>query len=226
MKDIEHSPAPITVTAIRESPRRPGRYWVELSDKRRLLVTAGVLSDTGATRVGVVLSEEALDRLAHEAVVIGLMDRALNMLARSRRTRRELDLRLRRGEVEPGLIVEALDRLEAAGVLSDEEVARAEASARLRRGEAPGRVRQQLLRKGVSGAVAREALAEATRDDGFDEGAACRAAAEKRARGLRGLELAVAERRLLGFLLRRGFSSSVARVEVKRVLRGDGARYI
>lgn len=226
MIDTDSIPSPVTVTAIRESPRRPGRYFVDLSDKRRLLVSASALAEAGATRVGVVLAEAALARLLNEAVIIGLMDRALDLLARSRRTRRELEQRLRRGEPEPASIAEALDRLEASGVLSDDDVARAEASARLRRGEAPGRVRQLLLRKGVAGRTVREAIDEATQLDGFDEGVACRTAAEKRVRSLRGLEPQVAERRLLGFLLRRGFTASLARAEVRRVLRGDGSHYI
>ncbi|GAB1341140.1 regulatory protein RecX [Gemmatimonas sp.] len=203
---------------IRESPRRPGRFLLSLSDGRQLVVTLAVLADTGATRAGIALSEAVLSRLLHEHVITELADRALDALARGRRTRRELELRLRKREATAVQIAEALARLEQAGLLSDERVAQAEAASRLRRGEAPARVRQQLRRKGVEGSIVADAVADAINDDGFDETAACRAVAEKRARTLRTDEPAAAQRKLLGFLLRRGYGGGIARQVVRDVL--------
>lgn len=203
---------------IRESPRRPGRYLLSLSDGRQLVVTLAVVADTGATRPGIALSDGMLSRLLHEHTITELADRALDALARGRRTRRELELRLRKRDATAAQIAEALDRLEVAGLLSDDLVAHAEAASRLRRGEAPARVRQQLRRKGVAGAVVAEAVADAIKDDGFDEAAACRAVAEKRARTLRTDEPAAAQRKLLGFLLRRGYAGGIARQVVREVL--------
>ena len=158
------------------------------------------------------------------SALTALVDRALNYLALGRRTRRELELRLRRvsiGKVAPErrLIAMALDRLESRGVLSDSDVARAEASARLRRGEAPARVRQQLRRKGIDARGAESALAEAIHADGFDEEAACFKQAQKRWLSLSSLEPQIAKRRLAGFLLRRGFASGIVHGAVKRVMR-------
>ncbi|MBL0939776.1 MAG: RecX family transcriptional regulator [Gemmatimonadaceae bacterium] len=213
---------PVRLTELRESPRRPGRYVLQLSDGRNLVVGIGVLSDTGATRTGMELAPHVVERLVHESVITDLTDRAMDMLARGRRTRRELEQRLRRREANPGQIREALDRLEASGVLSDEAVAGAEASARLRRGEAPARVTQQLRRKGVAGRVAAEAVAEAVEADDFDEASACQAVAVKRARSLAGLEPEVAMRRLLAFLLRRGYGGQIARQAAKEALLHSG----
>jgi regulatory protein len=211
-------PDSITVKELRESPRRPGRYLLSLSDGRQLLVGVAVLADTGATRAGIALSPAAIERLVHEATITDLADRALASLARGRRSRRELEMRLRRREATPEQIREALDRLEQAGLLSDEAVAQAEAAARLRRGEAPMRVQQQLRRKGVAAPTVTAAVADAMREDGFDELAACRAVAEKRARSLKTTDPVAAERRLLGFLLRRGYGGSTARRVTKEVL--------
>lgn len=209
---------PISIKSIRESSRRPGRYLVSLSDDRELLVGVQVLADTGATREGLELSEQALERLGEEHTITDLADRALDYLARGRRTRRELELRLRKREATPAQIAAALDRLEQSGLLSDEAVAQAEASARLRRGEAPARVRQRLRRKGVAGKAANDALTNAIEDDGFDERAACLEAARKRARTLRNDAPDAARRKLLGFLLRRGYSGGVARDAVRLAL--------
>jgi regulatory protein len=125
---------------------------------------------------------------------------------------------LRRREATAAQIREALDRLEANGLLSDEAVASAEAASRLRRGVAPARVKQQLRRKGVAGSVVSEAVADAMREDGFDEEAACRAVAEKRARTLASEDPVAAQRKLLAFLMRRGYAGSVARRVARDVL--------
>jgi 16S rRNA (cytosine967-C5)-methyltransferase len=63
-----------------------------------------------------------------------------------------------------------------------------------------------------------EAVADAMRDDGFDERAACLAVATKRARTLGGTDPVAASRKLFGFLLRRGYNGGIARSVVKEVL--------
>lgn len=209
----------LVLTELRESPRRPGRYLLTLSDGRLLVVGIAALADTGTTRAGLTLTPEQVAALVQESTITELADRALDALARGRRTRRELELRLRKREAAPADIRAALDRLEAAGLLSDESVAQAEAASRLRRGEAPTRVRQQLRRKGVAGDTVTDAVAEAMSNDGYDELAACRAVAEKRARSLATSDMTTAERRLLGFLLRRGYGGAIARRVVRDVLR-------
>jgi regulatory protein len=213
----------LVLTELRESPRRPGRYLLTLSDGRLLVVGIAALADTGTTRAGLELTPEQVAALVQESTITELADRALDALARGRRTRRELELRLCKREAAPADIRTALDRLVAAGLLSDETVAQAEAASRLRRGEAPTRIRQQLRRKGVAGDTVTEAVAEAMSNDGYDELAACRAVAEKRARSLATSDMATAERRLLGFLLRRGYGGSIARRVVRDVLREGGA---
>jgi regulatory protein len=72
-------------------------------------------------------------------------------------------------------------------------------------------VRQVLRRKGIGGRGADQAIAEAVADDAFDELTTCRTQAEKRWRSLEKLEPAVAQRRLVAFLQRRGFASGVIR---------------
>lgn len=211
--------APLTVTALRESPRAPGRYVVILSDGRALIVGVAALADSGATRIGARLEPEAVARLVREAAISTLVASSIAMLARGRKTRRELEIRLRRKEPDVALIAIALERLQASGVLSDEEVARAEAASRLRRGVAPARVRQTLRSKGITGRDADAAVSNAIEDDGFDEVAACRTAAEKRMRSLASLEPAVAKRRLVGFLQRRGFSGGTMRTVLDEVLK-------
>lgn len=205
----ESGSGPGTVKNVLESSRKPGRFVVALTDGRTFTVAIGALSETGATRAGVELDANAVAYLGRESAITDLGDRAVNALARGRKTRRELEIRLRRLQPDAALIAEALDRLTAIGVLSDADVALAEAAARLRRGEAPAKVRQVLRRKGVEGRLVNDAVTAAVSEDGFDELAACRTLAEKRVRTLGTKEPAVMKRRLVAFLQRRGFGGSV-----------------
>jgi len=204
---------------VLESSRRPERFVLTLADGRTFTVAIGALSETGATRAGVQLDTDAVAYLVRESAITDLSDRAINALARGRKTRRELEVRLRRVQPDVSLIGEALDRLTAIGVLSDEEVAHAEAAARLRRGQAPAKVRQVLRRKGVEGRMVNEAVSAAVSEDGFDELVSCRALAEKRVRALGAKEPAVLRRRLVAFLQRRGFGGSVIGQVLREVLR-------
>lgn len=169
--------------------------------------------------MGVVLTPEIVALLVRDATITDLTDRAVAAIARGRRTRRELEQRLRRREPDVALVAAALDRLEASGLLSDTEVARAEAASRLRRGEAPARVKQTLRRKGIGDRDATRAIADAVEQDGFDELAACRAAGERRMRALSKLEPAVAKRRLVAFLSRRGFGGGAIHTVVRELIR-------
>ena len=216
--DPESGTGPGTVKNVLESSRRPGRFVLTFADGRVFTVAIRALSETGATRPGVVLDADAVAYLARESAITDVGDRAINALARGRKTRRELEVRLRRVQPDATLIAEALDRLTANGVLSDQEVAHAEAAARLRRGEAPAKVRQVLRRKGVDGRMVNDAVTAAISEDGFDELAACRALADKRVRALGTKEPAVIRRRLVAFLQRRGFGGSVIATVLREVL--------
>lgn len=213
--------APVTIKDIVEHPRRPGRYLLTLSDERAFTLSVTLLADLGATRKGVVLSAEAIARLESEAGILRVMDRAVASISRARRTRRELEQRLRRTKpgVEPpaaAVIAIALDRLTETGILSDESVARAEASSRLRRGDAPRRVQMILQQKGISRGDAADAVSRAVVEDSIDEDAQCLAVADKRMKSLQKLEPLVAKRRLMGFLMRRGYGSNSIRLALAR----------
>ncbi|MBC8089288.1 MAG: RecX family transcriptional regulator [Phycisphaerae bacterium] len=211
----------ISVADIVEHARKPGRYLLTLSDNRTFTVSVSLLADLSLTRNGVALTGDTLARLKSEADILRVMDKALASISRARRTRRELEQRLRRTRpgVEPpapNVVAEALDRLAASGILSDEAVARAEASSRLRRGDAPRRVAMILQQKGIGRTDAASAVSLAVREDNINEDAQCMAVADKRMRALAKLEPPVARRRLMGFLLRRGYGSNSIRLAISK----------
>lgn len=199
------------MSRVSEHPRKPGRYRVRFADGRAFTVDAESLSALPSMREGTELGEVAVRQLEVSNQFVACFDRGLGMLARARRTEREMQQRLRLREPDPEIVRQAVERLRALGLLDDAEVARAEAASRFRRGEGAGRIRQSLMQKGVERSVIDAAVREVTEEEEIEEDALCRAAGEKRLRALRSLTPDVQRRRLLGFLVRRGFPGHLSR---------------
>ena len=142
-------------------------------------------------------------------------ERALRLLSFRSRSRSELRSRLLRAGYEGPEIETALDDLEAVGLVDDERFAREVAEDRRKRGYGPRAGLAALRTKGVDRAVA-ERVVEETQPEDEEERAI--EVARTRLRRLEALEPAVASRRLLSFLLRRGYEPEVARTACRRVL--------
>jgi regulatory protein len=117
--------------------------------------------------------------------------------------------RLTRRGLPPDIIRHTLERLRDYGYVNDAEFARFWVESRS--GANPrGRyaVRRELRAKGVDQDTADEAMASLT------EERSARKAAQKKARGLRGLEYPEFRTRLAGYLIRRGFGYDIVRQTV------------
>jgi regulatory protein len=135
-------------------------------------------------------------------------DRALRLLAVRDRSRREVEVRLLRAGYEPAEISATLDRLEAAGLLDDDRFAAiVTAHERGSRGSSARAVRSALLRRGVGADTVERALAALPDDEEERAGEAAR----RRGARLSGVDAATAHRRLVSYLLRRGYAPDVAR---------------
>lgn len=214
---------PIRVTSVAEDPRVKGRVRVrcEAEGQRVTLVigASGVLAFN--VRSGMVLDTVSWAALSREARVVHAQDAALRMLSTSRRSRRDLEMRLRRREADQSVIADALGRLDSVGLLNDDEFALAEAAAQLRNGaRSTGAVKRRLRQRGVSGDVADAAVASVVETEGVRDGERCEEAAQKRARQLRSFDRATAQRRLTAFLMRRGFLPDLVFPSVKRAMAG------
>jgi len=133
---------------------------------------------------------------------------ALRALARRAHARFDLRRRLLQKQHPPAAVDGALDRLSAAGLLNDAQFALDYAAAKARRGRGPARLMRDLQSQGVDRRVAEEAVRHSLAAEGVDPADAVRTLAEKRARQLAGLPPAVRRRRLVAFLVRRGFQGS------------------
>jgi regulatory protein len=150
----------------------------------------------------------------------------LSMRALGRKGISESELRtlLTRQELDADVVEYEIERLTRVGLLDDVALA-TDLVDRLHDRKGLGRqgVVAELRRRGID-QVAIDAALEAAADDEDDEFVRANELAEKRAGQLRGLDRATAERRLSGFLMRKGYSGGVVRVAVERALDGGGRR--
>jgi len=106
----------------------------------------------------------------------------------------------------PAAVDAALERLTIRGLLDDRQFAEQYAALRATRGRGPARLLRDLLAQGVERHTAEHAVRRALEEEGIDPGLEARAVAAKRARHLAGLPVPVRKRRLLAFLVRRGYA--------------------
>jgi regulatory protein len=216
---------PIRVMSVAEDPRVKGRVRVRCQAQGESVTLVIGASGVRAfnVRTGMTLDTVGWAALSREARVVHAQDAALRMLSTSRRSRRDLEVRLRRREMDQSIIGDALGRLDSIGLLNDDEFALAEASAQLRNAaRSTGAVKRRLRQRGVSGEVADAAVAAAVDTEGVDDAARCEAAAEKRVRQLRSFDKTTAQRRLVGFLMRRGFAGDLVFAAARRAMVGWG----
>jgi regulatory protein len=144
-------------------------------------------------------------------------ERALRLLAVRPRSRRELERRLAHAGFEQEEVEPELARLEAVGLIDDEDFARrlAEHELAVRRSGARA-VRQRLLEKGVDREIVERTLTVVPAETEFER--ALELARRQAARIPRYLPPQKTFGRLMGMLTRRGYSSSVAREAVARAM--------
>ncbi|CAM3932109.1 RecX family transcriptional regulator [Paenibacillus alkaliterrae] len=143
---------------------------------------------------------------------------AIGYLGAKPRTRKQIQQYLLRKLFEESNIQYALDRLEREHIVDDEQYARQFAAGRMR-SSLKGRrwIKQELQQRGVSKQAAAEATDALGRED---ELAAAKCAADKKWRSLKGEPLDK-KRKLMGYLMRRGFPGDIVKEAIKNVEADD-----
>jgi len=216
------APTPGPVRAIAELPRRAGRYGVTVGDVVVKPVSVETIAEL-RLKIGQQLDDAALARLCAASRATECYDKAAAALARKGRPRRDLERYLKQREYAADDIAWACDRLEQLGLLDDAAFARAfvEGPARSR-GYGTRRVVAELRRRGVESGLVDRVIAARGDDAAAEEQGALSAAAARRARSLRSLDPAVAQRRLTAWLVRRGFGPGAATQAARLALRVAG----
>jgi regulatory protein len=194
-----------TLTALAPDPRQPGYRLVEVDRGRFASLPLAALEPL-SLQLGAELAPAVLDRLRELADVEAAERAALRALARRAHARQDLQRRLVKKQHPPAAVEAALERLTIRGLLDDERFAEQYAALRATRGKGPARLLRDLQAQGVERRTAEHAVRRALEEEGIDPGLEARAVAAKRARQLAGLPAPVRKRRLLAFLVRRGYA--------------------
>jgi regulatory protein len=202
------------ITGIQPHRRHPGEWHISL-DGDYVFTLDGATLVAEALAVGMELSENDIMRLRAAADERRIYDAALSFLTARPRSRAEVRRRLQRPRPNrqppaPEAIDRVLARLERLGLLDDREFSDFWVEQRERFSpRAASAVRFELRQRGV----ARE-ITEGAVDAEQDEERAL-AAGRQKLRSLGGLDYETFRTRLGPFLLRRGFSYSIARQVTK-----------
>ena len=211
---------PGPITSVREMRRRVGRYVVEVAGVGISPVSVEMIAEFQLT-VACTLDGPTLDNVLAASRSVACYDRALETLARRSRSTRDLERWLADRGFSSAEIGPALGRLTTLGVLDDLAFARGFAQTRMvGRGFGWRRVAAELGRHGVASGIVATVLSELSERRGGGEEEALLAAAERRAKALQKLAPDVARRRLVGWLVRRGFAPGEAGAAVRRLFPG------
>jgi regulatory protein len=195
------------VISIFPSPRKPGRFEVEIDGMPTATVSIEAIERFGLA-TGAVIDDRAAAGLEREVSILQTYDRALNMLAARGRASAELRrLLIRKGEPAESVDV-AIERLVGVGFLDDAAFARQFARSKgVSGGLSRRRLQQELGKRGVNRETGTDAIETVFSEEGVDEAAAIERVAQKKLRSLSSLDAATKRRRLYSFLARRGYDS-------------------
>ncbi|AYG04541.1 regulatory protein RecX [Gryllotalpicola protaetiae] len=142
---------------------------------------------------------------------------SLHQLARRGMSRWELEQVLRKREVDEAVAEAELDRLESVGLLDDGALAVSLVyAARARKGQGRQAIERELRRRHIDDDAIFEALADYDQEDELDQAIEV---ALKRVAQLHDLDDQTAERRLYGYLQRRGYSGEAVCIAVGDAMR-------
>lgn len=204
------------LTGLAPDPRRPDYRLVEVDRGRFASLPATDLADLHLI-VGADIGPRVLERLQELADLEAAHRAALRALARRAHARFDLRRRLLQKQHPPAAVDGALERLSAAGLIDDARFAVDYAAAKARRGRGPSRLMRDLQAQGVDRRVAEDAVRTSLAAEGVDPAQAVRALAERRAQQLAGLPAPVKKRRLVAFLVRRGFGGQEIRETLETI---------
>ena len=158
-------PAFLKLTKLTKSVHMAERYYAELENGERLSVDLAAVADLSLYD-GRELNDEELASLREHSKRFGAKERALRLLEKRQMSRRELIKKLVEKGEEEASAEYAADLMERVGAINDREYAGAVARHYKRMGYGAGRVRQELLKRGIDRELWAEAIDEAPENSG------------------------------------------------------------
>lgn len=207
-----------TVTKIVEQKKRQNRRSIFLDGVFAFGVNLNVVAKF-ALHEGQELSAEDIDAIQKGSVRQECFDHAMRYIEKRMQSRKELETKLTKQEYGPAVIASVLDQLSEMNYVNDARFAesRAESAAKYKH-HGPNRARMELAKKGVERETARQAVEQVY--EAHDSMATARDLARKKMKSLARLEPQVARRRLMGMLLRRGFTFDTIKPVIDEAIGG------
>ena len=206
-------PAPGPITSIEPQQRDDARMNIHINGKFAFGLHVDVVLNHRLT-IGMELSSSLIETLLAEDEVKKAITAALNLIAFRPRASGELQRKLREKGYRPEAAEAAINRMRDLGYLNDATFAdrwienRQEHRPRSRR-----MLTQELRQKGIDA----DTIDEALEDVEIDEFGDALALATKKAEGIRALDLPTRQRRISGFLSRRGYGFDVIRQVLEEI---------
>ncbi|MDB5325095.1 MAG: hypothetical protein JWM57_664 [Phycisphaerales bacterium] len=207
-----------TVTKIVEQKKRANRRSIFLDGAFAFGVNLNVVAKFHLHE-GQQLSAEDVEAIQKGSARQECFDHAMRYIEKRMQSRRELKDKLTRAEYGPTIIESVLDQLTELNYVNDARFAESRAeSAATYKHHGPYRARMELAKKGVDRETARRAVEEVY--ESKDTMATARELARKKMQSLARLEPHVARRRLMGMLLRRGFTFDTIKPVIDEAIGG------
>lgn len=178
------------------------KYRIELDGQPAFVIYKGELSRYGI-KEGQEIPGPVYQELVGQVLTKRAKLRAMHLLESMDRTRAELERKLQAGEYPREAVEAALAYVESFGYLDDRRYARHYVECK-KEGRGKARLKMELAQKGVDRSIIEEVLEEAELDDCRDT---IRELVRKRRRGSGPMDDRE-RKRIYGYLMRKGFSSS------------------
>lgn len=207
------------LTGLAPDPRRPGYRQLEVDRGRFASLPEASLAGLDLT-LGAELPPDCVERLRTLADIEAACRAAERALARRPYARGDLQRRLMQKQHPPQAVAVALARLMEQGLLDDRRFAEHYASVQGARGRGPVRLLRDLGRQGVDRQTAEWAVRRVSAREGLGGVEGARRVAARRAAKLGDLAPALARRRLLAYLARRGYRGAEIRTLIEQLIPG------
>lgn len=202
-----------TITSIETQRRKADRVSVFIDGEFNFGARAETLSKAGLA-AGDPISRQQKASILQADAESAAYDAAIALLVRRPRSEREVRDRLRRKAYDESTIEPVIERLRERRYLDDDAFARFWVENRTSfrpRGEMA--LRQELRAKGIDREIVEETIADAE----IDDLALAIDLAHRKARSMEHLDPPTRQRRLMGFLQRRGFRYDVIKAAIDRL---------
>lgn len=199
-----------TITGLKVQKRNHQRLSVYLDDEYAFGLSRIVAA---WLHVGQELSEEKIAELLADDALEAAYQKSIKFIGYRVRTSSEVERHLRKKGIEPQVISSVKERLEANGLLNDENFAKNWIENRNEfRPRSHRLLTSELRNKGVNSEIIQDVIESTTPEDEL-----AYLAAKKRIRRYEHLEWQDFQRKLGSFLVRRGFSYSTIKPVVHQV---------